>query len=170
MKRLWQRAVIAALTIAFALAPNYASAHGGPLAFTGDVGPYSVQAYQAIASVNGQNTLLYTLQVRNRSDGSVMTDASVTIEVSAGGESIGGPLAVRASEYEGRVRLPDSSSGWTVRLVIDGSSGRAEATHPIEDQPPLSETVAPWVIPVLLIALARTIGRIQKYGWSGPGR
>lgn len=160
-------AVIATLTMAFAMAPNYASAHGGPLAFAGDVGPYSVQAYRAIASVNGQETLLYTLRVHDRSDGSVVTDANVTIEVSAGGESTGGPLAVRGAEYEGRIRLPDSSSGWNVSLVIDGSSGRGEVTHRLEDQPPLSETVAPWVIPVLMIALARTLRRVRNYGWSG---
>lgn len=143
-----------------------AQAHGGPIVFTGDAGPFRVEAYRTWDGSEGQVTFAYLLHVRDRMSGVAIDDARVVVSPRRDGQVLPAQTAVRLGE-EYRVQfLVGDDQGWTVDVQIESTRGRAVMSHPIP--PPTSpwEFATMFGVPTIALVTGWIVFRLRR----GRGR
>jgi len=129
-----------------------AAAHGGPLVFAGEVGPYRVEAYRFFRSSAGQELMPYRIHLRSRSTGAQIEGAKVMVTVARDQEVIGPRDAVLSGEdYEVEL-LPIVEDGWMVKVDISGALGPEEITHRLPPPASFAEFASMYGLPMLLLA------------------
>jgi len=155
----------AALTAFLFLTTRVAEAHGGPVVYSGEAGPYELEAYRLFGYSEEQRILTYSLYLRSGSSGEPIERATLVATARRDDARLG-PTQMSSLEnhYEAQF-LVEADSGWSVDLSIDGRLGRASISHVLQPPATAAETIAPYVLPLLVSALfvaARARGRGRK--------
>ena len=102
-----------------------AQAHGGPVVYSGPVGPYYVSAYAVDLYGGGVD---YTGVVLNGPGGDAAADITVSVEVTTtAGPAV--PTSVTAAGGGFEAIVPGPIGPWTVSLNIRGARGSGSITH-----------------------------------------
>lgn len=164
MNRTLTRAIALALLIAaVASSSKLARADGGLVRFSETVGPYRVTLFTSPAVPRAGN-LDASVLVQRADTLEVVEDATVSFELVREGAKPGTRgtryLASRDAATNKLLQaalLPLPAAGqWTINVVVEGPTGRAQRACEIEVGPPLPQYSAmlPWILfPVLPIAL-----------------
>lgn len=156
-----------AATALLLVSARSAAAHGGPNVYSGQVGPYELQAYRLFGSSGEQRILTYSLYLSSAESGDAVEGASLLATLRREGATIGRTqMSSLGNHYEAQF-LVDAGSGWSVDLTIDGMLGRASVSHSLRPPASPTETVAPYVLPLFLLALTLAI-RARRRGYASP--
>lgn len=160
--RMASTVIFAAALAVIAVIPSAVSAHGGPLVYSGEAGPYRVEVYRLFASTGDQQVLTYTLYLRTT--GGRPVDGA-TVEITARrGEEVYGPTRAGAftNQYEVQFPVSDAGGNWIIDVTIDSPIGPATLTHTLPSPSSLTATAAPYVLLLVIIAGAWAVMRWRR--------
>ena len=148
---------------AIGLSPSQAAAHGGPLVFSGEAGPYRAEAYRIFGVSGEQRVVTYTLHLTSAATGRPVEGATVVVAASREGEIVGPTAAwTYENEYEVQFEVGEGEETWTVEVAIDASLGRTTLTHTLAAPPSMAEAITPFAVPLLITALLWSLARIRS--------
>jgi len=157
-------AAVGVVVAAVLAVPVPAAAHEGEVVFSGERGPYQLQATDRVVEATdgaGDQAILYSLSVRRAGSGLPVDGAEVSVTFSSG-EVTEGPFEANNFGNQYFVTVPAAGvSSWQVAADIDAGPGTASLTHQVRG----TAATPAWVAPVVVGASVAGVLVIAALAW-----